>query len=202
MPRHSSEEEQQEVLRQHAEALEAFGRYVHAVTPEQWSAPTPCTEWSVRDLVNHLTAEQLWVPEMLAGARVPDVGDRFDGDVLGADTVASWDAAAEAAMATLAEPGALDRTVHLSYGDRSALGYCREMTVDAIVHGWDLAEGIHADSRMSPAAVEFALAEVTPVASALPASGFFAEAVPVEPGADPQTRLLALMGRDAAAPFG
>jgi uncharacterized protein (TIGR03086 family) len=202
MPRHSSAEEQQEVLRRYAEALEVFGRYVHAVKAEQWSAPTPCTDWSVRELVNHLTVEQLWAPEMVGGAAIGEVGDRFDGDVLGDDPLGRWDAAAAAALAAFTEPGAVERTVHLSYGDRSGLGYCREMTVDAIVHGWDLAEGIHVDSRMSDAAAEFALAEVTPYVPALAASGLFAAPVPVPSGADTQTRLLGLVGRDPAAPFG
>ncbi|WP_354638843.1 TIGR03086 family metal-binding protein [Kitasatospora camelliae] len=201
MSRHSSED-QRELLRLHAEALDTFGRHVRAVTPGQWDDPTPCTDWTVRDLVNHLAAEQLWVPEMLAGRTVAEVGDRFDGDVLGEDPVALWTAAAEAARAGFAEPEALERTVRLSYGPRSAAGYCREMTVDAIIHAWDLAQGIGADARMPEAAARWALAEVTPYADALPSSGLFAPAVPVAEDADPQTRLLGLVGRDASAPFG
>ncbi|PJN29525.1 TIGR03086 family metal-binding protein [Kitasatospora sp. CB02891] len=192
----------QDLLALHAGALDHFGRLVRAVPDDRWQARTPCTDWTVRQLVGHLTYEQLWVPDLLAGATVAEVGDRYDGDVLGDDPVAAWTAAADAARAAFAEPGALRRTVHLSYGRRRAAGYCREMTVDAVVHGWDLATGIGADARMDPAAASFALAEIAPQAGALSASGLFADAVPVPADADPQDRLLGLVGRDPADPFG
>ncbi|GAA2808112.1 maleylpyruvate isomerase family mycothiol-dependent enzyme [Kitasatospora paracochleata] len=201
MSRHSAEDEQ-ELLRLYAAALDRFGQLVVAAGAGQWAAATPCTDWTVRDVVNHLTVEQLWVPAMLAGSTVAEVGDRFDGDVLGDDPAAAWSDAAEAARRAFAEPGALERTVHLSYGDRGAYGYCREMTVDAVVHAWDLAVGLGEDSAMAPDAAEFVLAEITPYADKLPASGVFAPAVPVPVGADAQTRLLGMMGRDPADPLG
>ena len=52
-----------------------FDSRVRRVRPEQWDWDTPCKEWSVRDLVNHLVHEQLWAPELLAGCTVEQVGD-------------------------------------------------------------------------------------------------------------------------------
>ncbi|MFE1320475.1 TIGR03086 family metal-binding protein [Kitasatospora phosalacinea] len=190
------------LLALHARALAHFGDLVRAVPDGAWQAPTPCTDWTVRQLVGHLTSEQLWVPDLLAGATVAEIGDRFDGDVLGDDPVAAWTAAADAARAAFAAPGALERTVQLSYGARRADGYAREMTVDAVVHAWDLAQGIGADPTVDPAAAEFALAELAPQADALAASGLFADPVPVPAGADAATRLLGLVGRDPAHPLG
>ncbi|WP_371495414.1 TIGR03086 family metal-binding protein [Kitasatospora sp. NBC_00374] len=184
-----------DVLDRYTEAVAEFDRLVGMVLRRQWELPTPCSEWTVRDLVNHLTAEQLWVPEMLAGATVAQVGSYFDGDVLGADPAGTWAAAAAAAGAAFAVPGALDRTVHLSYADRDGLGYCREMAVDAVVHGWDLARALGGAGRMSAQAAGFALAEVQRYGD-LSVTGMFAPAVPTGPDADPQTRLLGLAGRD------
>ncbi|MEU9129439.1 TIGR03086 family metal-binding protein [Kitasatospora sp. NPDC048540] len=184
-----------EVLERYTEAVEEFGRLVGMVLARQWGLPTPCTEWTVRDLVNHLTAEQLWVPEMLAGLTVSQVGPRYQGDVLGDDPAEAWDSAVRAATAAFTAPGALDRTVHLSYADRDALGYCREMAVDAVVHGWDLARALGGAGRMTPAAAGFVLAEVVAYGD-LSSTGMFATAVPTGPDADPQTRLLGLAGRD------
>lgn len=186
-----------ETLALHAAALDQFSGYVHRVGPGQWAAPTPCTEWTVRDLVNHMTVEQLWVPPLLAGDRIEGVGDEFGGDQLGDDPVAAWDDAADEARAAFAEPVALARTVHLSYGDSSAESYCLEMAVDAVVHSWDLARGIGADDVLPAELAEFALEQVEPQAAMLAASGLFAEPVPVSPGADAQTRLLGLTGRRA-----
>lgn len=79
MSRERTERRQREVLRLYDEALASFGRRVQAVARNQWQAPTPCAAWSVRELVNHLTAEQLRAPELLLGATPAELGDRFEG---------------------------------------------------------------------------------------------------------------------------
>ncbi len=187
------------VLDWHRRALDEFGRRVHAVADDQWVCRTPCTDWQVRALVNHLVVEQLWVPAMLDGATVAEVGDRYEGDQLGEDPVAAWDVAAKTAADAFAVDGALDRTVHLSYGDRPAREYCLEMTFDLIVHAWDLARAIGADEQLDPELVELAYAQVEPQVDTLAASGLFAEPVPVPDDADQQTRLIAITGRDPEA---
>ncbi|MGV9268984.1 TIGR03086 family metal-binding protein [Kitasatospora sp. NPDC003701] len=178
----------------YADALAAFGERVLLVAPDQWDAPTPCTDWSVRDVVNHLTGEQLWVPELLMGSTVAEVGGRFDGDVLGTDPAAAWTAAAEAARAAFEVPGATELTVHLSFGDVSAQYYLDQLTTDAVVHTWDLAEGIGHRTRLPAGLVDFALGEMAGYGD-LSGSGLFDPPVPVPDEADPQARLLALAGR-------
>ncbi|MEV5124064.1 TIGR03086 family metal-binding protein [Streptomyces decoyicus] len=185
-----------EILRTHGEALALFGTRVHAVRDDQWDGRTPCTDWSVRDLVNHLTAEQLWVPRLVRdGATIADVGAEYDGDVLGEDPVAAWDRAAVAAVAAFSERGALNRTVQLSYGSGPAGAYCTQMMADAVVHAWDLSRAIGADERLPGPLARAALREVEPYASGLNASGLFAAAVEPPAGADDLTRLLCLLGR-------
>ncbi|WP_380284365.1 TIGR03086 family metal-binding protein [Kitasatospora purpeofusca] len=178
----------------HAEALAAFTERVRLITPEQWDAPTPCADWTVRDLVNHLAGEQLWVPELLMGATIGEVGARFDGDVLGDDPVGVWTAAADAARDAFAVPGATELTVHLSYGDVSGQYYLDQLTADAVVHTWDLAEGTGRLTRLPEALVDFALAEFTGYGD-LSGSGYFDAPLPVPDDAAPQTRMLALTGR-------
>ncbi|MFD7530531.1 TIGR03086 family metal-binding protein [Streptomyces sp. NPDC059849] len=187
-----------ELLERHGEALRLFTDRVHAVREDQWSAPTPCTEWTVRDLVAHLTSEQLWVPPLVTeGRTVAEVGDAFAGDVLGEDPVAVWDRAAAGARRAFEAPGALERTVNLSYGDTAADAYCAQMVADAVVHAWDLSRAIGADERLPARLVDFARREVGPYAKNLSQSGLFDAPVETAPDADPQTRLLALLGRRA-----
>ena len=178
-------------------ATEGFGRQVHSIVGGQWHDPTPCTDWDVRTLVQHVTVEQLWVPPLLAGATVGDVGDRFDGDVLGADPVTVWDAAAAASLAGFAVAGVLETTVSLSAGDRPTAEYCWEMTTDALIHSWDLARGIGADETLDPELVDLAYERTLPIAEHLHETGLFAPPVPVLEDAPVQTRLLALFGRAA-----
>ncbi|MGR8007243.1 TIGR03086 family metal-binding protein [Streptomyces hypolithicus] len=187
------------LLARQNEALAYFGERVHAVRQDQWELPTPCTEWSVRDLVTHLTVEQLWVPPLVAGRTMEQAKDGFgfdiDGDVLGDDPAAAWDRAAEGARAAFAGAGALERSVRLSYGQTEAAAYCAQMVSDAVVHAWDLSRAIGADERLPRELVDFAAREVGPYSAELEKSGLFA--APVEPpaAADVQTKLLSLLGR-------
>ncbi|MFD0415085.1 TIGR03086 family metal-binding protein [Streptomyces sp. NPDC127108] len=184
------------LLRHHGRAVDLFTDRVHAVRADQWDAPTPCAEWTVRDLLGHLVVEQLWVPPLVRdGATLASVGDSFDGDVLGPDPVASWDTAADAARAAFAGPGALDRTVHLSYGETPAADYCAQMVTDLVVHAWDLSRAIGADEHLPDDLVADAVREVTPYAAELSKTGLFAPAVQPPSGADAQTALLNLLGR-------
>ncbi|MFI9587392.1 TIGR03086 family metal-binding protein [Streptomyces sp. NPDC052236] len=186
------------LLARHSEALALFTDRVHAVRAGQWDDPTPCTDWSVHDLVNHVTTEQLWVPHLVTdGASIDDVGDAYDGDVLGKRPKTTWDAAARAARKAFAAPGALEQTVELSYGETPAVAYCAQMITDAVVHAWDLSRAIGAQERLPDALVSFALDEVTPYAAELSKSGLFGPPIEPPPGDGHQTRLLALLGRRA-----
>lgn len=184
-------------LELHGRALADVADRVHAVAPEGWHAPTPDEEWDVRELVAHLVNEQLWVPPLLAGQTVAKVGDRFDGDVLGNDPVRAWDDAAAAARAAFTQPGAVDRTVHLSSSDSSAQHYLWQMTTDLVVHGWDLARGAGLDERLDDELVQVVYDRTAPDADQLASSGLFAPVVTVAEDAPLQTKMLALFGRRA-----
>lgn len=174
-----------------------FDRRVRAIRADQWGSATPCTEWDVRALVNHVVTEQLWAPLLLAGATIDEVGDRFDGDQLGADPVTTWTSAVAAARTVFAAPGALRQSVELSSGHRPAQVYCQEMTLDLTVHAWDLAWAVEADERLDEDLVRDVLAFIEPQIEQLAGTGLFAPPIPVDAGADAQTRLLALLGRRA-----
>jgi uncharacterized protein (TIGR03086 family) len=176
-------------------AVARFGSLVHQVGDDQWSNGTPCTDWDVRQLVNHLTYEARWAPPLLEGRTIAEVGDRLEGDLLGDDPFASYDAAVAGAAAAVNAPGALDRTVHLSYGDTAAGDYLSQLAGDFVVHAWDLARGINADDRLDPDLVEWVDSVARPQADMLAASGLFGTPIDVPDDADAETKLLALFGR-------
>ena len=176
-------------------ATDTFDEKVHQVPDERWSDPTPCVDWDVRALVNHVVGEQRWVVPLMAGSTVSDVGSQLDGDLLGADPCAAWHHACGPAHDAFAAPGALESTVHLSYGDEHATAYCEQLTFDALVHAWDLARGAGLDDQLPPHLVEWGISWATSNAPLLTGSGLFGQPQPVSSDADPQARLLALVGR-------
>ena len=64
------------------------------ISPEQLDGSTPCDDYDVRGLLNHIVSGNLWVEPLVAGKTIDEVGDRYDGDVLGDDASAAYDASA------------------------------------------------------------------------------------------------------------
>jgi uncharacterized protein (TIGR03086 family) len=179
----------------HRQACELFDRAVGQIRPDQWAAPTPCAGWDVRTLVNHVAAEELWTPPLMAGRTIAEVGDRFDSDVLGEDPVAAHNEAAGAAIEAVAADGALERTVHLSFGDVPAEEYAMQLFADHLVHAWDLARAIGADERLDPELVAAAATWFADREELYRGAGLIGPRTPVADDADPQAVLLAAFGR-------
>ena len=66
-----------EIQRDFEDSVHNFGRLVHRIAADQWGNDTPCSDWDVRALVNHLVNEALWVKPLLDGMTIAEVGDRF-----------------------------------------------------------------------------------------------------------------------------
>jgi uncharacterized protein (TIGR03086 family) len=177
------------------QACARFSALVHEVQPADWTNDTPCSDWDVRALVNHVVGELLWAPPLVEGQTIADVGDRFDGDVLGDDPVARTDEAISGASEAFSADGALDRTVHLSFGDFSGDNYCWQLISDVTVHAWDLARGIGADDTMDPDLAEKVHDFVAPMLAQMAGSPYFAAPTKVAEDASAQAVLLAATGR-------
>lgn len=142
-----------DVVELHRRASEEFVRQVAAVKPDQWDAPTPCADWDVRTLVNHVVGEERWTVPMMAGRTIEEVGDSLEGDLLGDDPASAAAHAARAAQNAVTEPVLRGATVQLSYGEEAAAEYTYQLAADHLIHGWDLAVAIGADARLDPEVV-------------------------------------------------
>lgn len=184
-----------DLLAAHGSALDVFDAAVRAAGPGDWARGTPCTDWSVRDLVNHLAVEQLWVPHLLAGATLDEVGTRYDGDVLGDDPLSVWEKASAAAREAWLSPGALRRTVHVSFGLVPAEEYGWQMTLDLAVHGWDLATALGRPNPVPDVLAGRLLDVLRPMIDDWQGLGLFAPPVAAGRNAAAPDRLVALLGR-------
>lgn len=179
----------------HQRGVDISDGLVRGIRDDQWSAPTPCEDWDVRDLVGHLTEEHAWVPPLIAGRTVAEVG-QLDAE-LGDDPASAHAAAAAAAQAAVEAPGALGRTVHLSFGDVPGSFYVLQRTADLVLHSWDLAVATGQELDLDEALVQAAWDTTAPhVTPEVREAGVFGPEVPVPDDADTFTRLLGLTGRD------
>ncbi|MDX6284039.1 MAG: hypothetical protein QOH03_5110 [Kribbellaceae bacterium] len=143
-----------DIVELHRRAVAEFVRQVGAVRADQWGDPTPCEDWTVRDLVNHVVGEERWTVPLMAGRTIEEVGDSLDGDLLGDDPAVAAKQAAGAAQEALAEGIPRDAIVLLSYGEESAAEYAHQLAADHLVHGWDLAVAIGGTTQFDPEVVE------------------------------------------------
>jgi uncharacterized protein (TIGR03086 family) len=185
----------------HRRSVEGFAATLDALAAEGadelWSRPTPCPDWDVLALVNHVVYEDLWTVPLMEGATLDEIGDRFDGDLLGDDRITRARAACDAAVVAASSGIVAGQTVHLSFGDAPAEEYARQLAADHLIHGWDLAVAVGADTHLDPEVVEACAAWFVDREDLYRDSGVIGPR-PADVGddADPQARLLVAFGRD------
>jgi uncharacterized protein (TIGR03086 family) len=186
-----------DVVELHDRCVEEFLRLARGVAADRWDGPTPCTDWTVRELVNHLVYEERWAVPLMAGGTIESVGDRFDGDLLGDDPVAAAEHAARAAQGAAVEPVLAGRTVHLSFGDHPAEEYARQLAADHLIHAWDLAVATGQDSGLPADLVDNVAGWFADDREqGYRDGGWIADRPSSDHGDDPRARLLVRFGRD------
>ncbi len=183
------------VVEMYSRSLDEFLTRVRQVGGTQWDEPTPCADWNVRQLVNHVVYEDRWTVPLFGGSTVAEVGDRYEGDLLGADATGNAADAAADALAAVSEPGALDRTVELSFGPTPATEYAMQLLADHLIHGWDLAVAIGADPKLDAECVRFCADWFADREEQYRQAGVIGPRAEVPAGADEQERLVAAFGR-------
>jgi len=116
------------------------------VTPDQLDLDTPCQEWKVSQLIDHLVGGQHWARSGLQGVEMADTGE---GSAQG-DFVAVFDQAAKDNLAAFSEDGALARTVNPGFGDMPAAALMGLSSTDTFTHAWDLARATGQDTDLAP----------------------------------------------------
>lgn len=169
-------------------AYDATGAVLAAVT--NWDAQSPCTEWTVREVANHLVGAL-----KAFAAAVEHTESEMDGDHLGDDPYGAYRAAADRCLAAFDRPGAMTDLHPFPFGPTPGSRIAEISLSETVVHGWDIARGAGVPYSPAPEVI----AEVLARAESLepPAEEMFAPPVPVAPDAPPLTRLLARTGRTA-----
>ena len=184
-----------DLLSYHLRACGATRAILAGIQPDQWLLPTNC-DMDVRALVNHLVSGHYWAAALTQGETIVQVGARFDGDLLGSDPLAAYDASLAAAQAAFGAEGALDRYCTLSYGEVPVSIYCSHRSLDTFIHGWDLARATRQPDTLDPELVQLTWQLFAPHAAEFAANPAFGTPLPVSADADAQTQLLAMLGRD------
>ena len=165
----------------------ALGGVIAGIRPDQLDNATPCAEFTVRGVLEH----------MVVGAT--NFAAAFRGDEPGepdtADPIAGIQSALGELGAAMSAPGALERTIAAPFGDLDGATFARFVVLDGLVHGWDMA--VATGQSYEPPAELVAEAELFARQAVDPLRDGTTFADPVEPpaGATPIEKLAAYTGR-------
>ncbi|MFI6376086.1 TIGR03086 family metal-binding protein [Streptomyces sp. NPDC050546] len=169
--------------------LRTVGGLVSAVDSSMLAQPTPCADWDVRHLLNHLVWENLLWSGLANGSPPSD----FTADHIGEDHVEAFYTAAHSALTAFRRPGMLDQR----FGPAPGRRLVEQLVIEMLVHGWDLASAIGQPRDLVPDLAKAALPVVREIYGSLPrtAGGSFAAPQPVPQDATALDRLAGYLGR-------
>ena len=114
---------------------------IDKTSADQLANPTPCTEWTVKDVINHMVGGATMFAISVEEGSVPDdmLGKLMGGDNVGDDPQGAWATASDRAMQAFASPGAMDKMVKLPFGEMPGGVALNIAIFDVATHACDLA---------------------------------------------------------------
>jgi uncharacterized protein (TIGR03086 family) len=173
-------------------AFDAVAGLISNIRPGQWSAPTPCTDWTVRQLVNHLIGMNRVFAALLTGQPTPP---RLSADHVEDDPVGAYRDSAAALQAAFSRPGALERTYRGPLGTATGAERLQIRLYDLLAHGWDLAQATEQPADLPDDLAEQSLAFARTQLTEQARPGRFGPAQIVAKQAPAIERLVAFLGR-------
>jgi uncharacterized protein (TIGR03086 family) len=114
------------------EILPRLNELVAPLDETQLDAPTPCANFAVRNILEHMVGGATMFAAVFRGETPSDVAPPTD-------LVAAFPVAMAALRAAVDTPGALERSIPAPIGDVTGETFARFVAMDGLVHGWDIA---------------------------------------------------------------
>ena len=105
------------------------------IEPERGGLPTPCSEFNVRALVNHVVYDLQSFTALMSGGQRGSP----DTDLIGSNWTSAYAAAADALVSVWRTRG-IDGTLTTGLGELPATWALGQHATDLVVHAWDLAQ--------------------------------------------------------------
>ena len=125
--------------------LDSFTLLVEGVRPEQWHGPTPCAEWDVRQLLDHVTSGNRMFAALASGERPEGMEGLLQLRARVApgpdeDPVEAFRASGRQLLGVFSDPDFADGTYATPIGERSGDFVIQMRITETLIHGWDLAQ--------------------------------------------------------------
>ena len=170
-----------------AQVIDEAERLVAGIRSDQWTAPTPCGEWTVRDLINHVSGgDRVFTAALTGDERKPSDDD----------PVAEFGAASADLVAAFRLPDVLAKVVTVPFGEVPGAVALHLRITEILAHSWDLARATGQSATFPDDIIEQELVFTEGALAAIPPSRTpFATPQPAAENAPALDRLAALLGR-------
>jgi uncharacterized protein (TIGR03086 family) len=168
-----------------------FDAAVRAVAPDKWSAQSPCEGWRARDVVAHVVEGHRGVIAAVRGGESKPLS-------VDEEPRLAWEEASRTIDEITGDPEALAKEIDGPTGKMPAGEVIsRFVTMDLLVHTWDLARAVGADERLDEDSVRGAYEALKPMDAMIRQPNIFGPKLDPPDGADLQTEFLYFLGRRA-----
>jgi uncharacterized protein (TIGR03086 family) len=183
-------------------AADGFQQRIEAVPADAWDSPSPCPNWTARDVVAHVINEARRVvatvhnrvPEPLYGVPVAEMGT-LPAMSADADPAAAWAQVSAGMTAAIDDPRCRQVALPTPVGPLPFADSLEALPEDVLIHTWDLARAIGGDEKLDPEIVAHVYEHLMPMDEALRQPWAFGPKVTPPAGADAQTEFLCFVGR-------
>ena len=145
------------------QAIQSTKAVLAGVRADQLGASTPCASWKVSDLINHIVGGQFFFAMVASGGPISSQRPDFAAG----DFNATFEQGATGSVAAFSADGAMERIMHLPFGDMPGAVFINIAATDTFIHGWDLARATGQNTDLAP---ELASGLLSGVRTAIPDS--------------------------------
>ncbi|TFD63576.1 hypothetical protein [Cryobacterium ruanii] len=177
----------------------ALRSVVDQITAAQLDLSAPA-EWSLkenptlRDILASHAEDEAWLPAVLEGKTIEEVGDTYKGDLLGGDPIRNYDRINEATTKVVMGDLDPDRVTHLSYGDYPLSEALQHTALYRAFQAWSIARHVGLDYSLPDVLVENLWEQIAPDIEMWRGFGVFPPEVPVPADATREVQLLGKAG--------
>ena len=171
----------------YGEAVKNTSQIIANVRADQMSRSTPCSEWDVKALIDHMIGGTMYFTGALAGGDPEKPGDGNPADV--------YRTGAEKVLEGAQKAGAMDKKYDTPFGEMSGGEFMFGAFMDNFVHGWDLAKATGQNADMSEGHAQVIHGAFAPMMDGMRQGGAFGPEVSVPDDASALHKMLGMMGR-------
>jgi uncharacterized protein (TIGR03086 family) len=164
---------------------------VHGIKQDQLDDPTPCSEFNVKQLLNHLIGGL----GMLHTAATGGKATAPEGNVVGDNPAQQYDEGRDKLLAAIKDPGVFDRNWEMPFGSMPGKMMAGIAFMEHVTHAWDVKKATGQDTELPNDLVEETNSVVQPMDQMLRMPGVCGAAVPVGDDATPTQKLMGFLGR-------